>query len=417
MRSTIIFLLFVTLNFFAAAQTPVTSGTSFQQDFKFFWQQINDEYAYFDKKHTDWQRVKEIYTPLADTITSRDGFVGLLEKAMYDLYDHHAILNTNTGHSRRLIPSGTDVWVEYVKGIPMVTEVRNGFGAEAVGIRAGMEVVAVNDVPVALAVKPFLPVSFQAADSAAQNFALQLLMAGDHLTPRKFTLKYKNGVRDYFPDKTGFMIDQNKPHAMIEAKIIRGTGYIRINDCLYDNGLIPVFDSVMNTMQTTKSLVIDLRNTPGGGTTSVARAILSWFITKDHYYQQHEYPAEEKELGIKRSWTEIVSPRKGKYYSHPLVVLCDHWTGSVGEGIVIGFDALHRPGTKIIGTRMAGLCGAVYTYQMPATGIRFTFPAEKTFQLNGAPREQFRPQVLVDMSNEAAQSQQDIILMKALEYL
>ncbi len=38
---------------------------------------------------------------------------------------------------------------------------------------------------------------------------------------------------------------------------------------------------------------------------------------------------------------EIVSPKKPAY-TKPLVVLVNHWTGSVGEGIAKGFDALKR---------------------------------------------------------------------------
>ena len=37
----------------------------------------------------------------------------------------------------------------------------------------------------------------------------------------------------------------------------------------------------------------------------------------------------------------------------PVVVLVDHWTGSMGEGIAIGMDGLKR--ATIVGTEMAGL--------------------------------------------------------------
>ena len=65
-----------------------------------------------------------------------------------EIYDHHAILNTNTDSSRRLVPSRTDIWAEFINGKPVITEVRKDFGAERSGITAGMEVIAVNDIPV-----------------------------------------------------------------------------------------------------------------------------------------------------------------------------------------------------------------------------------------------------------------------------
>ena len=195
------------------------------------------------------------------------------------------------------------------------------------------------------------------------------------------------------------------------------SGYIKINDCLYDNELIPVFDSIMQTMKNTTSLILDLRETPSGGNTTVARAIIGWFVNKDHFYQKHEYYAEEKAFGVKSSWEEIVSPRKDKYYGKPLVILCDHWTGSIAEGITIGFDALKRPATKIIGTAMARLNGAVYTYEMPNTKIHFTFPAERLYHINGLPREQYIPPVFIDLQKENLKSNTDPFMEQALQYL
>jgi hypothetical protein len=150
-----------------------------------------------------------------------------------------------------------------------------------------------------------------------------------------------------------------------------------------------------------------------------AVAILLWlkFISKEHFYQKHEYYAEEKSSGIKRSWVEIVSPRKDKYNNKPLVVLCNHWTGSIAEGIVIGFDALNRPNTKIIGTEMARLKGAVYTFEMPNTKIRFTFPVERLYYINGLPREEYTPPIFIDRQKAIQKIGSDIFMEKALRYL
>jgi C-terminal processing protease CtpA/Prc len=408
----LVFLLFSRLIIFA--QNSTTTPAQYKQDFEYFWTTINDEYCYFETKQINWQLVKKIYTPALDTITTRNQFVELLEKTLNELYDHHAILNTNTSYSRRLVPSGTDTWAEYINGKPMITELRKGFGAATSGMIAGMEVIAVNDIPVDSAMAAFLPKALKPLTNEAKSFALRLLLAGNHIQPRKFTVKYRGIEKDYFPDKNGLGLEQIQYAGKIESKLIGNTGYIRINDCLYDNELIPVFDSVMHTLKNTSSLIIDLRETPSGGNTSVARAILGWFITKDHFFQKHEYYAEEKSSGIKRSWVEIVSPRKNKYYGKPLVILCNHWTGSIAEGIVIGFDAFNRPNTKIMGPAMARLRGAVYTFEMPNTKIRFTFPNERLFHVNGLPREQFIPPAITITQKDTAT---DLYLSKALQFL
>ncbi len=400
--------------FLLTAQPPMLTRAQYREDFDLFWKHISVEYCYFNKKQTDWQRVKELYAVAADSIKNRSEFVALLEKVLYEIYDHHAILNTNINSSFRLIPSGTDMWAEYIDGRPVITAVRNGFGAASAGIATGMEVIAVNDTPVLQAVEALLPRSLKTIDNEARSFVLRLLLAGKHNEVRKITLLHKGKVKDYYPDKSGLRLERVVYASMVESRRMGTTGYIKINDCLYDDDLIPAFDSVMRTMQNSASLILDLRETPGGGNTVVARAILGWFISKDHFFQKHEYFAEEKISGIKRSWMEIVSPRSGKCYGKPLVVLCGRWTGSVGEGITIGFDALQRRHTRIIGTAMAGLNGAVYTQELPNTKIRVTFPAERLYHINGLPREAFVPATIVEQQPGAGG---DPVIESALQFL
>jgi C-terminal processing protease CtpA/Prc len=141
-----------------------------------------------------------------------------------------------------------------------------------------------------------------------------------------------------------------------------------------------------------EGLVIDLRETPSGGNTTVARAIMSRFIDKEMPYQKHSSPSEEKQYGVKRSWIELVSPR-GKIYKKPLVILVNRWTGSMGEGIAIGFDGMKR--AMIVGEEMAGLLGAIYSFTLPETNIGFSIPVEKLFHVNGSPREDFVPEFRV----------------------
>lgn len=411
----VLILFMIPFNFIG--QTPAPTPAQFKEDFNVFWTSINDEYCYFNKKQTDWEKVKEMYSAVVDSIKTRDQFVSVLEKMLYELYDHHAGLNTNTSTSQRLVPSGTDIWAEYINGVPVITELRPKFGCESAGIIPGMELVAVNDVPVQTAINPFLPKSLHKDDIEARNYALRVLLAGNHIQPRKFTLKYKGKSNDYFPDRSGFLLEDIKYNSRIDTRIMDSIGYIKINNCLYDNDLIPEFDSVMQTMEHTRGLILDLRETGSGGNTSVARAILGWFINKEHFYQKHEYFAEEKESGIKRSWEEIVSPRKGKYYDKPLVILVDHWTGSIAEGITIGFDALTRPRTKIIGTKMARLNGAVYTHELPNTKIHFSFPAERLYHINGVPREQYLPPIYIDLLKEKVSPGEDLFILKAKQYL
>ena len=92
-------------------------AANFAGDFDQFWSQINSEYPYFAKKQTDWQCVRKIYRPQAAATNDKSAFIRILERALDELYDPHATLNTNLPSSTRLIPSGLDVWAER-EGLP-----------------------------------------------------------------------------------------------------------------------------------------------------------------------------------------------------------------------------------------------------------------------------------------------------------
>jgi C-terminal processing protease CtpA/Prc len=163
----------------------------FREDFNYFWNTIKTDYCYWDKKKTDWDAAKIIFAKQLDTITSRESFVMLLEKMFHELYDHHASLNTNTPESQRLVPSGADVWAEYENDKPVITEVRKNLNAEKSGLRSGMQIIAINNIPIDKAIQAFLPKSFRSNDHEAKNYALRVVLAGNHSEPRKITVVYK----------------------------------------------------------------------------------------------------------------------------------------------------------------------------------------------------------------------------------
>lgn len=84
-------------------------------------------------------------------------------------------------------------------------------------------------------------------------------------------------------------------------------------------------------------------------------------------------------------------PRTGKFHRKLPVVRVGRWTGSMGEGIAIGFAAL---GGRVEGARMAQLKGAVYDFSLPSSALAVKLPAERLYTVDGLPREQFVPALL-----------------------
>ncbi|MCC3156588.1 hypothetical protein LJ737_05020 [Hymenobacter sp. 15J16-1T3B] len=393
-----------------ARSQPALAPAQYREDLTFFWQTVHDDYAYFDQKQTDWERVRARYLPQADTLRSRAAQVRLLETMLAELYDNHATLGTNRPDSPRLVPSGSDVYAEWDGARAVVRDVRPGFGAALVGVQPGTEIVAVDGVPVAEAARAFLPACLKTPDPAARTYALNVLLAGRHNAERRWQLRQGGAEREVRPDQPRPLLEHISYPRRLESRRYGRTGYIRLHNSLGDNDLIAAFDSTLDALLDTRALVLDLRDTPSGGNTTVARAILSRFVSREQYYQQHELVGEERASGVKRKWTELVSPR-GRRYPGRVVVLAGRWTGSMGEGLAIGFDAL--PQVTVVGTELARLYGAIYFYRLPNSGIGFSLPAEKLYHVNGTPREAYVPKVLVP----PAAPPTDAALDKALQLL
>ena len=64
--------------------------------------------------------------------------------------------------------------------------------------------------------------------------------------------------------------------------------------------------------------------------------------------------------------------------------------------MAIGFDGMKRG--RIVGTKMAGLIGAISGYQTSMTNIGYQIPVERLYLINGTPRENFVPKYLTENS-------------------
>jgi C-terminal processing protease CtpA/Prc len=398
----------------ASPQTNFTRK-QYEEDFDYLWRSISDDYAYFNQKQTDWSKVREIYRPQINAVKTQGDFVGLLESVLEELYDFHTHLNTNTAASPRLVPSGTDIWAEWIKERAIITEVRPDSRAEKAGIKIGMQVASINGIAVEEAVSRRMGKSLRSSDEAARNWALRVLLAGRRNEKRSIEVTNKGERRVISIDDQGAPESAEAKPLLEYRRIEKDIGYIRVNNSLGDTDLIKQFDLALAALRNTRGLILDLRDTPSGGNTTVARGIMGRFISHDMPYQKHSIPAEERQYGTKRSWIELVSPRGEFTYAAPVVVLVDHWTGSMGEGIAIGMDGMRR--ANIVGTEMARLAGATSGISLPNTGIGVTFPTEKLFHLSGSARENFVPTVHINLLVKVNQDDEDIILNRGLRVL
>ncbi|MDQ3907783.1 MAG: S41 family peptidase [Acidobacteriota bacterium] len=390
-RLSVVVLLACLFGLDAPAQQQLTPD-QFASDFDLAWTKLRDDYAYFGKKQTDWRRVRELYRPELARVKGKADFVALLERVLGELYDDHAGLSVNTRTSPRLVPTGLDVWAEWRAGRAVVTQLRRGFSAEQAGLRVRMEIVSVNGVPVAEAAARRLPKSLRRADEDSRNWALRAVLAGTHDLPRTIVAKRPRGPATVYrldlPTHT--TVDAYRYEPRVEWKALpRGIGYVKIND-LISTEIVAQFDAALEGLKESRGLILDLRDIPRGGNTDVAEPIMGRFIDHTSGYQQVvplRGPAYVKRVSPRGRWT----------YRAPVVVLVNRWTASMGEGTAIGLDGMRR--ATVVGTRMAGLNGGVFTLELPNTKIAINYPGERLNHIDGTPRENFSPPVLVNLAD------------------
>ncbi|XLS29024.1 S41 family peptidase [Flavobacteriaceae bacterium M23B6Z8] len=384
--------LFVCAFYLLVGICKLSAQTNYQTDFSKFLNDFRQNFAYLEERKIDLEKIRAFYEADLQKVKTNREFVTFLERVLTEFYNGHISLNTNTASSNRIIPSGADIFAERSQNRYLISDLRKDAAAELSGLEKGMEIIAFNDEPVDKALQEFLPKTADSLTEAMYSYALNMLLAGSRDRERKITVIHNGKEQDFYPDRNKTELSKS----LLAVKQLKDQiSYIKINNTLGNYDLIPKFDAALDSLLDAKTIILDLTDTPGGGNTTVARALMGRFIEKEQPYQMHMYI--EKPIGTVRKWIELVSPR-GKVYKGNLIVLVGHWTGSMGEGIAIGFDAMQR--AKIVGTQMAGLIGAIYTFEMPMTGIRYSVPAEKMYHIKGTPRENFIPEYHTKNSEE-----------------
>jgi len=311
------------------------------------------------------------------------------EDRITSLADHHAITGSSFKDSWAVIPTYADVWVVARDGRFVIDAVREGSPAAQAGIRAGDVLAAVDGIETGAAVASFWDALGLAVTPHRADYAARVLAAGRRDRERRLTITSAGGASRTLTLPSLYTFQSDRPPLSVEHAGKQTV--IRFNNSLGDDGTIAAFDAAMAQVPAGDRLVLDLRDTPSGGNTTIARAVMGWFVSKPHSYQMHNRPVEQRETGIARQWIEQVLPRNGKFRKRLPAVWVGRWTGSMGEGLAIGFAAMGAP---VRGTPMAGLNGSVEDLEIEGTGLSIKLPTERLSTITGVPREDFVPQPL-----------------------
>lgn len=359
----------------------------FRQDALAIEHLINVQYAYLDRFPDELMPVSPILRDEAETVTDSRSLLRYAERAVAVLADHHAITEGSFKDSWGLVPSYSDLWIEPEGDEWRITAVREGSPAATAAVRPGDLLIAIGGTPMTEAVAAYWADLGLEPTADRAGYSARVLAAGRRDRPRDLTIRDAGGA-----DRRLAMLNlyeagagDRPPLTAYEADV--GL-VIRFNDSLGDSATVAAFDAVMAGAEPGRPVVLDLTDTPGGGNTVVARAIMGWFVDAPTAYEVHSLPAEERRTGVPRQWIEQVLPRPGKRHHGPVSVRVGRWTGSMGEGLAMGLDAL---GAEVAGGPMAGLLGAIHDHRLPNSGLVIKLPTERLFAVDGTPREAFIP--------------------------
>jgi carboxyl-terminal processing protease len=357
-------------------------------DFDAFCRAIDEGYAYLDRP-ADWKAARARWRPKAAAAKDRAALIAALEGLIAELEDPHVGLDAHNPGSPRPVPAATDLWGEWVDGEARLAAVRAGSVADSVGLHPGQRVVSVGGVAVEAAVRASLPRPRQ-SDPAARNYALCRLLAGPWAGMLSIEAHGAAGVRRYDVERSDAPPGALPPIIARRIGEDRDLGYLRLKNNLGDPGLVAHFDAALGYLKDTRGLLIDLRETQGGGSPAVAVQLLARFAKAETPW------IVRRPRGAAAPTTQRVAPRGPFTYESPVAVLVDRWTAGEGESLAIGLAAVSK--ATLVGTPMAGLRGELREVRLPGSGLVAHFPGAKVARVNGPPRESVRPAHAVDLA-------------------
>ena len=384
-----------------AAEAP-QPARDHAEDFDAMWRAIDAGYAYFGADgRTAWRDARAAWRPRAVKARTAREFLAALEGALATLHDGHVSLSRRTPDSPRRIPSETDIWAHWEGSDARIDAVRTFGDADVAGLHPGDTVLRVQGEDVEAAVRARTGTD---AAPGARDRALRELLAGPRFGALRLDVRDERGTRSLAIARAAPSPANGAPIAAHRVGDERDIGYLRLKPASADAGIVEHLDAALGDLADTRGLIIDLRESAGPASRAATRAILARFAPAGA-------PWQLRESRNGRRVTDTV-PDGARPYPGRLVVLVDRWTEGEAEALAAGLgQAAHA---RLVGTATAGLRGNLRRVTLPHSRIVLRFPAERTFLLDGTPREALRPDIAVDLAAPSG-GPGDPILYQALK--
>jgi hypothetical protein len=267
---------------YANSQETKVDRSKIEEDFEQIMSDIKNNYIYLNDKKVDIDCIYFNYKKKIKLIDSEDQRLLFFEYLLDEFYDSHVILMRSIRKSYRL---DSPIFTVTKNG---KTKIKNVWQTQIENINLniiGSEIIKINGIDLITKIDNFPTICNDKNDFETRNWIANKVISGKYNEPRILTLKLTNDkIVDFDLDS----IKLKKDNSLLTVSIVNNIGIIRLNNSLGQNTLIEKFDTVIDSLQNTKGLIIDLRNTTGGGNSYVARGIMSRFINESMPYQLHQ---------------------------------------------------------------------------------------------------------------------------------
>ena len=389
------------------------------------WAEVKFNFANFDLvPDLDWDALYMAYLPRVRQAGSTLAYYRLLMEMAAQLRD---------GHSGVYPPDELDdevyarppLRVALVEGRTFVSRVLVE-DLQAEGIRPGVEIVAIDGMPV----KQYADTRVAPYQSAStpQDLAVRtyeyFLLAGSSSAPVELTLQPASG--EAFTRKVARMPTAERSKLIatppMELRMLPGNvAYVALNE-FGDNATAEQFEARFDEIASAGALILDVRDN-GGGNSDVGYRVLACLTDKPFRtsrWRTRDYRPTLRAWGRAEGTfggdADEVQPSGQRLFTKPVVVLIGPHTYSAAEDFVVAFDAMKR-GT-IVGEPTGGSTGQPLFFKLPGGGTarvctkRDTYPDGKEFVGVGV-----QPQVLVRPTVADFRAGRDTVLEAALALL
>lgn len=363
------------------------------------WEEIEahllERYVYLDDAGFDVPAFLEGHRAPMAAISDRGDFLFEAQRALRHFHDPHLLLSPRSARDFAILPTASDVWARPDGEVAEIVDVLRGGAAHEAGIRPGMHIRRIDGRSPGAAIVEAMGRPLASLSDEQRAFGLNTALCGYLGAERVWTV-------DELDDPQTLPHTYVHPRAMqagppFELDIVSDVAVVRVRNALGRLGAPRHFRRLLRKLPEVEGLVFDLRSTPSGGWTGIAEPLLGHFVEAKTEYQAFRWPEPGEpyeDAPLRTSWTRLRRP----HIDVPVVVLVGRWTGSMGEGMALGFDHLSIP---VVGAPMGDLLGSVVTLRNKESDTKLVLGVGRMFHLNGLPREDYVPAHLVQPADVA----------------